>query len=288
MKDVEYPLEVLPGIDRAGTFPLLNSVYGFAYQSPTHALHLYGYSGRIWIGRNRFDFNEGDLTVTPKGEVSRYACEHPGKHIAVHFTYPEKATQRARFQVPCFVPISKENLLVREQLSLIVRLYHAATAHDGTPTKEREAAARLHALLLSLVNLSRTDQRDRRSRSNFEWDQLFKLVEDRLAEPICTNDLASKLNISPHTLAVRFRNRFGCTVSQYILRKRIDHAKVLLVSTAMTVNEVGTAVGIGDPQYFNKQFRRVAGISPSRYRDESREQMKLPPDWATRDGYWAE
>ena len=46
-------------------------------------------------------------------------------------------------------------------------------------------------------------------------------------------------------------------------------------------------MGIPDPQYFNKQFRKVTGISPSRYRDDNQEYLgNIPDELALKDGHW--
>lgn len=281
MKTVEYPAGLLPPIDRAGEFPLVNPVYDFAYRSPTHALHLYGYAGTVWIGRDRFDFAGGDVTVTPAGEISRYTSERPGKHRVIHFAYPRPGKRTERYRVPRHVPLGGDNLFIREQVRMIVRLVNA-------PAGGRyEASARLHALLLSLASLPAGGRKGRRRTGTFRREQLFELIEDRLAGPVSTADLAAALNVSPHTLAARFKRECGCTVARYVLGKRIDRARSLLAATPLTVGEVGASVGIPDPQYFNKQFRRVTGISPSRYREESREYLAAPPGLAAKDGYWA-
>jgi AraC-like DNA-binding protein len=48
----------------------------------------------------------------------------------------------------------------------------------------------------------------------------------------------------------------------------MELARHLLVSSSLGVAEVGRRVGLPDPQYFNKQFRRVAGASPLAYRQQ--------------------
>ena len=55
----------------------------------------------------------------------------------------------------------------------------------------------------------------------------------------------------------------------------------------MTINEVGSLVGIDDPQYFNKQFRKTAGMSPSLYRDKNKVYLVNPDrDIAVLGGRW--
>jgi YesN/AraC family two-component response regulator len=99
--------------------------------------------------------------------------------------------------------------------------------------------------------------------------------------------LAERANLAPGTWARKFKQTHDATVSQYLLHRRIDKAKSLLATTTLTIGEVGSAVGIPDPQYFNKQFRKVTATSPSRYRDDNQEYLgNLSSDLATQDGRW--
>ncbi|NJL72934.1 MAG: helix-turn-helix domain-containing protein [Candidatus Competibacteraceae bacterium] len=53
---------------------------------------------------------------------------------------------------------------------------------------------------------------------------------------------------------------------EYLLRRRIARAKELLAFSQLSIKEVGSEVAMPDPHYFNKQFRRLAGMSPTEYR----------------------
>jgi AraC family transcriptional regulator len=133
----------------------------------------------------------------------------------------------------------------------------------------REARHRLKALLLSIHTLV-ADWADRsRGAGQLAWDRMSAWIDGNLNRPISTIELAALVRVSPGTLARKFRQHYRVTISHYVLHKRIDKAKSLLATTTLPVHEVGSLVGIVDPQYFNKQFRKVAGTSPSQYREEN-------------------
>jgi len=99
--------------------------------------------------------------------------------------------------------------------------------------------------------------------------------------------LAERANVSAGTLSKNFKKAYATTFGNYLLHRRIDKAKSLLAATPLTIFEVGSAVGIPDPQYFNKQFRKITGTSPSRYRDENQDFMnEFSGEIATKDGKW--
>jgi two-component system response regulator YesN len=80
-------------------------------------------------------------------------------------------------------------------------------------------------------------------------------------------DLAKGVGLSADYVARLFARRYGMTVQHYLLLRRVELARHLLISSDLRVSEIGREVGLPDPQYFNKQFRRVVGQSPVAFRE---------------------
>jgi two-component system response regulator YesN len=75
--------------------------------------------------------------------------------------------------------------------------------------------------------------------------------------------------MSKFHLSRRFREEVGVTFRTYLLRTRLERAKVLLTRTQDSITEVAHAVGIGDLPRFDKLFKRYTGLTPSAYRMQS-------------------
>ena len=58
----------------------------------------------------------------------------------------------------------------------------------------------------------------------------------------------------------------GMRPMEYLARKRLSVAKVLLFSTDNSITSIGKEVGYEDPTYFGIVFKKLEGISPSEYR----------------------
>ena len=277
--NLSCPRYSLPQIDRAGEYPLLNSGFDFTYSQQTYSLHYYDYGGVISLGDEKLTFKPGDLSLEPPDISYAYFSENPGRHWCIHFYWDGFEDT---FELNSYHQLGTDRLIILEQIKLISRLFNTASKLED----KLEASFRLQALLLSLARLSRPQDQSRSS-SNFHWLELTKLIDDNLKNYVTTSWLAKKLNITSPTLAKKFKKEFGCTVAQYILKKRIDTAKSLLTKTNMTINEVGSLVGIDDPQYFNKQFRKTVGMSPSLYRDKNKVYLINPDrDVAILGGRW--
>lgn len=281
--------DALPELVRAGKYPLPNATHDFKWRNPTHSLHLYLYECEMLLGDETLQIRSGDITVTPAGVTSSYQKETPGEHWCVHFHCPAGAVGERVMEIDCHIPAGAATLAFTEQFALITRTFNASSTNESDAYFFRaEAASRLRTLLIALRNHTRVDRECRRSKSTFAWQELLGMIDSHLAQPITTEWLATRMNIGPNTLTRKFRRQYNCTVGQYVLRRRIICAQSLLVETTLTMAEIGGQIGISDPQYFNKQFRKVTGMSPSAYRDENKafSLANLEPGLAKTGGAW--
>ena len=99
---------------------------------------------------------------------------------------------------------------------------------------------------------------------------LLELIDLRLKEVLAIPELAEASGLSQNYLARAFRRRYGMPVPHFILLRRVELARHLLTTSELTVKQVAHEVGLPDVQHFNKQFRRLAGMSPSAYRQQER------------------
>lgn len=78
--------------------------------------------------------------------------------------------------------------------------------------------------------------------------------------------IASLVGLSQDHFRHRFREVFGVSPLQYINRRKLEQAKLLL-SAGHSVGEVATSVGYADTNYFARVFRTHTGITPREYRN---------------------
>jgi transcriptional regulator GlxA family with amidase domain len=86
----------------------------------------------------------------------------------------------------------------------------------------------------------------------------------RAADAIGT--VVGRAGVPERTLKRRFKAATGVTLIAYLQNLRIEEAKRLLESTDLAVDEVGARVGYADASFFRRLFKRLAGLTPGRYR----------------------
>lgn len=85
---------------------------------------------------------------------------------------------------------------------------------------------------------------------------------------ITLEELSTRFFIDKYYLVKVFKEQFGCSINTYLLDLRITRAKQLLRFSDRSLEEIGEECGLGSPQYFSRQFKKVEGISPSAYRSQ--------------------
>jgi two-component system response regulator YesN len=94
-----------------------------------------------------------------------------------------------------------------------------------------------------------------------------RAIHERFADPAFSLEAASdRAGVSKNHLSFEFSRETGETFTEYIARVRIDEAKRLLATTALHVYEVGERVGYPSVEHFSRVFKKVAGVSPVKFR----------------------
>ncbi len=95
-------------------------------------------------------------------------------------------------------------------------------------------------------------------------------LESHYNEPVTLNDVAEKLYVSTYYLSRMFKKELNKNFVDYLNEIRINHAKELLLDVRYKTYEVADAIGISDPHYFSKLFKKYVGITPTEYKDSQK------------------
>jgi AraC family transcriptional regulator len=91
-------------------------------------------------------------------------------------------------------------------------------------------------------------------------------IETHLDWTIQTKHLAQLVNLSPFHFCRTFRDSFGLSPHQYVMRKRLERAQGLMLTTSASLSQIAADCGLADQAHLTKQFRKLVGESPAVWR----------------------
>lgn len=98
-------------------------------------------------------------------------------------------------------------------------------------------------------------------------EKVARFIAENYRNRLTVSQLSRVANLSESRLFARFKKRFGCGPMAYVNDFRLAVAAEALAKNESSVNEIAYSVGIDDPLYFSKIFKRKYGFSPSKYRE---------------------
>lgn len=183
------------------------------------------------------------------------------------------------------VPVSGPDPLrqVKSSITVFTSLVYRAAIEGGLSPEEayslgdayiqRAENARSQQELLNLPATMYDDfiHRVHRCRTNPRYSQAVQkcidYIELHLEERIRAADLARQTGYDEYYLTHRFKKETGYAVSDYVRFAKIERAKVLLSSSALSVQEIADKLGFSSRSYFIRSFRGVTGQTPSAWRN---------------------
>ncbi|MBN1675607.1 MAG: helix-turn-helix transcriptional regulator [Kiritimatiellae bacterium] len=142
---------------------------------------------------------------------------------------------------------------------------------DGYPLAIKTYLCEILLLLLRYYQKRRPGVRNYTEKRH-DFQRLRKVIvhlHKNFQEKITLNDMAKLAAMSPHYFCKFFKRNTGQTLTEFILRMRVDRAKELLIQSRTTVTEIAFALGFDNHSYFDRVFKRLVGVTPVEYRRQS-------------------
>ncbi len=95
-------------------------------------------------------------------------------------------------------------------------------------------------------------------------DYIYENLHTKITLPI----LAKTAGLSPSYLSRLFRRETGLTVSEYIIRKRVEAAENMLKYSEYSCIEISSYLCFSSESHFIQVFRRYTGYTPKQYRQK--------------------
>ena len=165
----------------------------------------------------------------------------------------------------------------KEDTEKLLKCYTTPTLHRGLEISNILQSILTHMILTHQTELSKksyiTDSslkylhiaNQERTYSSQNMPYLIKYMQNH-QENLTLDYLSSFANISKYHLAREFKRYTGFPPNEYLLRIRLQQAKLLLKNTSSPIKIVGELVGIANESYFARLFKKRIGMTPGEYR----------------------
>lgn len=111
--------------------------------------------------------------------------------------------------------------------------------------------------------------------SAFHAKQLARYIDEHLGTDIHLIDLANLVGLSPYYFSRSFTVAFGVSPYHYILTRRIERAKAMMLERDANLLEIAISVGFAGSSQFSRAFRKITGSTPSHWRGKKVESHRL-------------
>lgn len=132
--------------------------------------------------------------------------------------------------------------------------------------RNRDELARLNVRMtkewVQLVNQSRQTEK-----ISSEVQQSCDYINANLLRPITVESVAKEIGYSVYYFSRKFYAEKGVRLADYIKQRRVEYAKIQLITTKKSIQEISSDLHFGTRNYFSKVFHDVVGVTPKEYRD---------------------
>jgi len=221
-------------------------------------------------GIKAIDEVEALMAEHPGEPVAVLACNDWAAHSAIHhahargLTCPDQVAVLGVDNDPlpnscCFTSISTVETPDYEigywAAKLLLRLL------NGEPPPEKP-------ILVPPVGVINRESTDRYATNDPALVRAVSFIENNMQRSISVDDIAKAAGkgTTVRTLQRRFREVFGTTMVDALLRARVDRAKTLIAAGTLSIKEVAYVTGFANPSHLGSTFLRLEGMTPSDFR----------------------
>ena len=159
---------------------------------------------------------------------------------------------------------------LEENLSLELRRTENQKRIPGNTVLSRESSQQQYFIRLlffrTLLELSSCFCENTAAAGTLYLKRACTYISQHLTDEIRIPDIAAYAGINKSYLQSLFSKHMHCPITDYINRKRLEHAIFLLINSSLSITDIAFHSGYNSRQHFGSTFEKYYGMSPRAYR----------------------
>lgn len=129
-----------------------------------------------------------------------------------------------------------------------------------TPVNEHQISLQIHQILTELAT------REKHAAMSELLVPTISYISQNFDKTIDLDQMSGLCNMSTSHFIRMFKKHLGCTPHEYLLAYRIRQAKLSLLTSSVSIEQIAEQCGFHSASHFARAFRKSCGISPSEFR----------------------
>lgn len=218
--------------------------------------------GSVQVGSQAYTARQGDIFILPAG------CYH------------EVASDPDHQEQWSYIWLNISGNWILKLLEAYQLLSHAVTSDSGLEPLFKEAIesvkeksveemhSELQIILMRIIVSLFETLRKRGEALTSTVHAIKQFLDNSILHPFDSIQLAAQIGMSNKQMNRLFKKEVGTTIYNYVISKKIESAKMMLLGTQLTISDIGYKLGYDDPHYFSNLFHSKTGVRPSAFRKQ--------------------
>ena len=99
--------------------------------------------------------------------------------------------------------------------------------------------------------------------------EIISYIGERYTTDLTLADISAHFHMSYKYFSRYFKNNFGTTLSDYVIKLRLERAELLLTSSDLAITEICIQTGFNNISFFIRSFKKAYGFTPLQYRNHN-------------------